>query len=180
MDDSFAFRTAVPPRRQLDPRAVRACVLLGLVAVGIGFFTSWVMTSERESFAAADRRVSTSELSVMQIQASAPLGTDADAKQAARIALVAAEAAFTGHRSFLDAGPPQLTALQPGFSFVDGPSTAPRIVSVAATRRVWAAAVMGSAGSCYWIRTTDAGSVTRGTVSDCTGRIALNASANGW
>ncbi len=176
MDDSFAFRTTVPIRRQVDPRTLKAGVFLGLVSLGIGLFASWVIASERDSFARADRRDTSSDIAVTQIQAPQPLGTAADAREAARSALLAAEAAFAQHRSFLDAGPAELSELQPGYIYVDGPSTMPRVVSVAATHRSWAAAVMGPAGTCYWIRTTVGGSDGHGTTEECTGVAALTAS----
>ena len=56
-----------------------------------------------------------------------------------------------GAGTFLDAGPAQLSALQPGYTFVDGPSTMPTIVSVAAEQDVWAAAVLSPSGTCFWI-----------------------------
>jgi hypothetical protein len=180
MDDSFTFRTVVPLRRRIDPRAVKAGVFLLFVALGVGLFANWVMTSERESFARADRRETASEIAVTQIQATAPLGTDAEAMEAARMTLTAARAAFTEHGSFADADPARLTALQPGYIFVDGPSTMPRVVSIAATHRSFAAAVMGPAGTCYWIRSTEGEAVGRGTASECTGAAALIARPQGW
>ncbi len=181
MDDSFSFRTTAPIRRQLDPRALKAAVFVGLVALGIGSFANWVISSERESFARADRRGSAAEPAVGQIAVVPdPVGTDADAKTGARIALVAARAAFAPHRTFLDAGPAQLSVLQPGYSFVDGPSTTPRIVSVATRSHVWAAAIQSPTGTCFWVRTTDAGRVDRGTTAECTGEAALTAAHDGW
>jgi hypothetical protein len=180
MDDSFAFRTTVPIRRQLDPRAFKAGVFLLVVALGIGLFAHWVVKSERASLARADRRDTDSEIAVTQIQATGPLGTEADAMEAARITLMAARAAFTEHGSFADADPARLTALQPGYIFVDGLSTMPRVVSVAATHRSFAAAVMGPAGTCYWIRTADGGPVSRGSADECTGAAALIARHEGW
>ena len=180
MDDSFAFRTTVPLRRQLDPRVLKAGAFFGMIVLGIGLFANWVISSERESFAKAERRESISEVAVTQIGMTEPMATDAEAKEAARLALVAARAAFTEHRSLLDAGPAQLTALQPGYTFVDGPSTMPRIVSVASTKGLWAAAIMGPEGTCYWIRMTSGGDVSRGTGSECTGTVALSAEDEGW
>jgi hypothetical protein len=84
--------------------------------------------------------------------------------------------AFIEHGSFLDAGPAQLSALQPGYTFVDGPSTAPSIVSVASTTDTWAAAVGGSGGRCHWIRATSVGNVSHGTGLECTGAAALSPS----
>jgi hypothetical protein len=101
---------------------------------------------------------------------------DAEAEQAADVALAVATEAFDEHESFLEAGPAQLSRMQHGYTFVDGPSTAPTIVSIASTEKIWAAAVHGSDGVCHWIRTTSAGTVSYGTGLDCTGAAALDPS----
>lgn len=174
MDDSFVFSTTVPIRRQLDPRALKAGVFLGVFVLGVGLFARWVISSERESIARADRRGSPEDIAVTQIGTPADLpASEADAKEAAEAAFTAARAAFSERRSFLDAGPAALTALQPGYTFVDGPSTAPRVVSIAATRHSWAASVLGPGGTCYWVRVMAGGRVSRGSGPDCTGAAAL-------
>jgi hypothetical protein len=178
MDDSFAFRTAVPLGRQFNPTVVKVAVFGTLVLLGIGLFANWVINSERESFSRADRSVLASSAEGGQIDDPAqPATIDADAEKATGIALDAARAAFIDHQSFLDAGPAQLSALQPGYTFVDGPSTASSIVSVASTADTWAAAVRGSGGICHWIRATSAGNVGQGTGTGCTGAAVLVPSA---
>lgn len=174
MDDSFSFRSTVPLRREFDPLVVKAAVFCTLVVLGIGLFANWVMRSERESFSRADRGAVPSDVEAEPLDGSAHVATiDGEAEKATRIALDAARAAFLEHRSFLDAGPAQLGALQPGFIFVDGPSTMSRIVSVASTADSWAAAVRGPDGTCHWIRATSAGDITRGIGSECIGTAAL-------
>jgi hypothetical protein len=181
MDDSFAFRTTVPLRRQVDPRALKAAALVSVIVLGIGLFANWVVASERRSLARAERRGSASEVTVTQIETVGPLPTDADAMEAVRIALVTAKAAFTEHRTFSDASTWRLAELQPGYIFVDGPSTMPRVVSVASARQAWAAAAMGPDGTCYWIRATDRWALDRGTSSEeCTGSAALTSTGQGW
>ena len=176
MDDSFVFRTTVPIRRQLDPRVLKVGVLLGVLVLGIGSFARWVIASERESFVRADRRGASASVAVTQIGMSADLSTStADAEEAVEAAFTAAKAAFTERRSFLDAGPAALAALQPGYTYVDGPSTMPSVVSIAATRHSWAASVLGLGGTCYWIRVTGGGVVSHGSGSACTGAAALAA-----
>jgi hypothetical protein len=173
MDDSFSFRSTVPLRREFDPLAVKAAVFGTLVVLGIGLFANWVIRSERESFSQADRSV-TSDVGAEPLDGSAHLNTTGEeAEKATGIALDAARAAFGEHRSFLDAGPAQLSALAPGYLFVDGPSTTSRIVSVASTADTWAAAVQGPDGTCHWIRATKAGDITRGIGSECLGTAAL-------
>ena len=126
------------------------------------------MTSERESFARGSHAVMTS-MRVGQIEGTADrLGTDDDAEEATRIALTAARAAFVQRGSFLAADPARLSELQPGYTFVDGPSTMPEIVSVAADRHAWAAAVLGPSGTCFWIRADVAGTISTGSAPGTT------------
>ena len=173
MDDSFAFRTTVPLRRRFDPTMVRLAVFLTLVVLGVVLFSNWVVTSERNSFSRTSREVVPSGTEVVQTESLTGPSTTAVAEEATEIALGAAKIAFSKHRSFLDAGPAQLSILQPDYTFVDGPSTTSRIVSVAATSDTWAAAVQGAGGTCYWIRMSGAGEVTHGIGSECTGSAAL-------
>ncbi|MCD6022955.1 MAG: hypothetical protein K0R20_2665 [Actinomycetia bacterium] len=174
MDESFAYRTTLPPGPRLEPWLVKGVVVLVVLALGIGLFARWVVASERASFARGSQRVSPS-MSVGRLRGSEdPAGTDADAEEATRIALTAARAALAGSGSFLAAEPSRLSALQPGFTFVDGPSTTSTIVSVAADRREWAAAVLGPSGTCYWVRAHRHGTVEAGTSSMCTGAAVLS------
>jgi hypothetical protein len=174
MDDSFSFRSTVPLRREFDPLAVKAALFGTLVVLGIGLFANWVIRSERESFSRADRGSTASDVDAEPLDGSALVSnTGEEADEATGIALDAARAAFREHRSFLDAGPAQLSALQPGYTFVDGPSTTSRVVSVASTADTWAAAVRESDGMCHWIRATRAGNITRGIGSECVGTAAL-------
>jgi hypothetical protein len=174
MDDSFAFRTTAPARRQADRRLVKVGIKVGIFLCLVAWFAGWVIASERKSL--ADRPASAA---AAQAPASAqeplpdPDATLQDARDALRIAFAAARAASIEGRTFLDAGPARLTELQPGYSYVDGPSTMPRIVSVASSHDVWAAAVMAPDGTCLWIRATLEGEVTRATGVECTGSAAL-------
>ena len=77
------------------------------------------------------------------------LTIDAAARADARTALNAARRAAGGRATFLDAGPGHLAQPIDSLIFVDGPSRAPGVVSVASTRETWAAAVMGPSGTCY-------------------------------
>ena len=174
MDDSFSFCSTVPLRREFDPLAVKAAVFGMLVVLGIGLFANWVIRSERASFSRADRGSTASDVDAEPLDGSALVSNTGDeADEAIGIALDAARAALREHRTVLDAGPAQLSALQPGYTFVDGPSTTSRIVSVASTVDTWAAAVHGLDGMCHWIRATRAGDITRGMGSECTGTAAL-------
>lgn len=178
MDDAFSFRTTVPLRRGYDPLLVKVAVFGALVVFGVGLFSNWVIRSERESFSRAGGRVMPSTIDPAQVEApeAAAAEVDAEAEQAADVALAVATEAFDEHESFLEAGPAQLSRMQRGYTFVDGPSTAPTIVSVASTAKIWAAAVQGSDGICHWVRTTNAGTVSRDIGLECTGTAALDPS----
>lgn len=176
MDDSFSFRTTIPLRRRVDPRLVHAGVWLAIVLTVIGCFASWVVASERRSF--ATRSAPGAEPTAIAVSpAPDPNATIEDAREALRVALVAARAASTQRGSFLDADPAGLSALQPGYTFVDGPSTTTRIVSVASEPDAWAAAVLAPDGTCLWIRVTGSGAPTRGVGAGCTGAAALGSGA---
>ncbi|HET6790149.1 MAG TPA: hypothetical protein VFI35_01005 [Actinomycetota bacterium] len=172
MDDSFTYRTTLPQGPRVEPGLVKAAAALVVLALGIGLFARWVVASERASFARGYQRVLPS-MSVGHLRGSDPVRTDAEAEEATRIALAAARVALAGSGSFLAAEPARLSALQPGFTFVDGPSTTSTIVSVASDRRVWAAAVLGPSGTCFWVRAHRNGAVERGTSSTCTGASVL-------
>ena len=173
MDDSFAYRTTLPPEPRVEPWVVKGAVVSALIVLAIVLFARWVVTSERESLVRGSHPVMPST-KVGQIEGAADrLGTDDDAEEATRIALVAARAASV-EGGFLAADPARLSTLQPGYTFVDGPSTMPEIVSVAADRHTWAAAVLGPSGTCFWIRAERDGSVETGTASSvCTGAAVL-------
>ena len=122
LDDSFTYRTTLPQGPRVEPWLVKGAVVLVVLALGIGLFARWVVASERASFARGHQRVLPS-MSVGHLRGSDPVGTDAEAEEATRIALAAARVALAGSGSFLAAEPARLSALQPGFTFVDGPST---------------------------------------------------------
>jgi hypothetical protein len=173
VDDSFAYRATLPPGPRFAPWVVKTAVASGLLVLAVVLFARWVVASERESFARGMDPVIPATL-VGQIEGrSEGATTDADAEEATRLALAAARAAIAAGGSFLDADPARLSALQPGYTFVDGPSSMPEIVSVAADRHAWAAAVLGPSGTCYWIRADANGRVATGTSSVCTGAEIL-------
>jgi hypothetical protein len=178
MDDSFAFRTTVPVRRQVDRRLVKGGIGVGVFLFAVAWFATWVIASERKSF--ADRPAPAMAAPAPAGEATPdPEATLQDARVALQIAWMAARAASTERRTFLDAGPARLTELQPGYSYVDGPSTMPRIVSVATRDDAWAAAVMAPDGTCLWIRATLGGDVARATGVGCTGSAALRSRGRG-
>ncbi|HEX6401217.1 MAG TPA: hypothetical protein VF108_12220 [Actinomycetota bacterium] len=174
MDDSFTYRTTLPPGPRVEPWHVKGAVVLVVLALGVGLFARWVVASERASLARGGYQRVLPSMSVGHLRGSGdPVGTDAEAEEATRIALAAARVALAGSGTFVAAEPARLSALQPGFTFVDGPSTTSTIVSVAADRRVWAAAVLGPSGTCFWVRAHRDGAVETGTSSTCTGAAVL-------
>ena len=179
MDDAFSFRTDQRQRR-LDPRALRLAIAAGLVALVVGAFANWVISSERASFA----RVKTADAPTTDTSARSPVvapgpTTDDVAREHAQIALAAAEH-IVQRGSFADASPAELTAAHLGFTFVEGPSTEPEIISLASSRTGWAAAVMADSSTCYYIRLGSGDAVTFGTGLDCTGAAALAAHDPSW
>lgn len=175
MDDSFAYRTTVPFRRRLDLRLVKLGVALALVLVSIGLFANWVIASERRSLMRGSSPVAAEEPAVPAPDPVVPEpgATDADAVEAVRLAVDAARAALASDGTFLAVTPARLEALQPGFTYVDGPSTTASVVSVASTEDAWAAAVLGPDGGCFWGWVPGGDTVARAAGDECTGAAAL-------
>ena len=181
MDDSFAYRTTVPIRRQVDPRLIKAAFGAVAVLMAVALFGTWVVASERRSLdrdhpsaLAADPAASTvPAVDDPAIAVPEPSATDDDVDEALRLATDAAWAIFTADGSFTGATPARLGALQRGYTYVDGPSTTASVVSVASTRGAWAAAVLGPDGVCVWTTISADGAVGRATGAECTGAAAL-------
>jgi hypothetical protein len=85
-----------------------------------------------------------------------------------------------GPRTLEHAGPWQLGGSIRWYTFTDGPSQDPRIVSVAARPRGWGVAVRSSTGACFYLHLDAQGRATFGSGDVCTGTVALAASARGW
>jgi hypothetical protein len=202
MSDTFTFVAPVMPRRRMDPFAMKLAAFGLALAVAISGFAMFVNREER----AADARRATFEAQqaaqdaarARQLDAEAEAGLarqhaatstvpaavarllDTQARDAAARALALARGALgrTGDLSGVSVA--QLSQWDRALLFVDGPSTAPSIVSVAQSGNTWAAAAMGPSGTCYWV-SLDAGGgarYDRGTV--CTGQAALAAARAAW
>jgi hypothetical protein len=170
VDDAFTYRSTVPIRREVDPGLVRAGVALLVLLILLVGFARWVIASERRSlagprFVTASRTAIEPAADVLQD----PTLTAADARAALRASLAAARVALLTDGSLLAATPGRLTELQPGYTYVDGPSTTPRIVSVASSGRAWVAVARSPEGSCLWLSLSSAGEVTQGDGLVCTG-----------
>lgn len=181
MNDTFSFHAPAEAfRRRLDPRWIRLGVATALLAVAVGSFGRWVVVSERA--ADARREAALTALREPPVEPALPppeMGDDA-AMAAANTALTIARDVFAATGSFSTASTAALAAEEPTLIFVDGPSPAPSIVSVEARDGVWAAAVMGEPGSCFWIKVTDDGAIRFGRGPECTGAAAIGADATAW
>ena len=196
MDEAFSLVAArMPPTRRLSPFGVRMVAMLIVLALLIAGFGAFVVGQQR----AADRRraaLVTSQAAAQDAQARAlavggirsetVASTDAvaalldgQARDAAAAALaVATEVASSS--SYDAARPAALAAHDQQLLYVDGPSTAPSVVSVYNGTAGWAAAVHGSGDTCYWVAVTPDGRTRYGTGAVCTGMAALAADRPAW
>lgn len=187
MDDTFTFVAPVMPRRQIDPFALRLAVATAVAVVVIGTFATFVVRHEhaadvqRTSLEQQAARADATRAAYVTAQADAVAITlDSQARDSADHALTLARGVLAQTSSVVDAGPFQLSGIQPSLLFVDGPSTSPAVVSIATTDAAWAAAVKGPSGACYWVRLSSAGDTTYGTGRLCTGEAAMAAAGVTW
>jgi hypothetical protein len=201
MSDTFTFVAPAMPRRRLDPFAARLLALTLVLAVLLAGFAAFVVRAERaadarratlEARQAAAEQAQTQRL-VQDAQAAfdrqqatsagAPRGVarllDEQARATADSALALATDALQHHGELSASGLTQLSG-DGALLFVDGPSTAPTIVSVAQDAGVWGAAVMGPSGTCYRVSLSADGVVRYDRGSTCTGQAALAASDAAW
>lgn len=182
MNDTFSFHAPADVfRRRVDPRWIRLGAVTLLVVVAVASFARWVVASEN----AADRRravaLGAPQLGGPQgppVETGPPVSVVPAEEAAAAAADTAVSIARDVHArtgSFEGASTALLAQEAPDLIFVDGPSVAPSIVSVLATTRRWAAAVMAEPGRCLWIATNADGLVRYGEGSGCTGDAATDA-----
>lgn len=187
MDDTFTFVAPVMPRRQIDPFAWRLAVTAVVTVVTIGAFANFVIRHEH----AADvqrtllqqqvERADAARAAHVTAQAdTAAITLDQQARDSADHAVTLARGVIEKTSVPSDAGPFQLSGIQPSLLFVDGPSTSPGVVSIATTDAAWAAAVRGPSGACYWVRLSSGGETTYGTGRLCTGAAAMSATGAVW
>ena len=195
MDDGFSLVASRMPRaRRLTSFDVRVLVLGTVAALLIAVFAGFVISQQR---AADARRASALEAqraaeTARATQAPAATATaphaddatvanmlDRQARDAATAALDAATQLAA--RSGVDAATiAALSTTAPDLLFVDGPSTAPSVVSVYVGSAGWAAAVRGSGDTCYWVARTTDGRDRYGRGATCTGLAALAADQPAW
>jgi type II secretory pathway pseudopilin PulG len=173
MNDSFNFgRQARPrPRVTLDPR-----LLLGAVVLILAVFGAY---AAMHLFASPGKQIARTERSVVS---SADAARDSAAQSALSTTLQTAKLAYVdGGEDFTSAGTGQLSALDPSFTYTDGPSTDPSVVSLATTKTSWSAAVMSDSGTCFWIHDdVTVGTTTYGHGTPCTGAAAAGATGTSW
>jgi hypothetical protein len=189
MDETFAFIAPVMPKRAIHPLAIRAGVIAAVFVASVGALGVYVVQHEQAADAkrqALEAQMAAAEEAQVETLAGSvdvPAGIgdtiDGTAQDAADESLGFAQRILRDGGSFADAGPAQLAALGSPLLFVDGPSTAPTIVSVATTDTAWAAAVAGP-GGCALIMLTSGGTIARATGSECTGAAALAATGTAW
>ena len=194
MSETFSFVAPAMPRRRIDPFVVKLGVL-GLVATMlIAAFSAFVVEQERsadqrrEALQAQARADEQRQAAALTAQGPATASTRGPAASGAVASLLDEQARATVDRTvtlvqqaagpahdFASADATSLSDAQPSLLFVDGPSTAPSIVSVWASQSAWAGAVMGPSGTCYWVTVLADGSVRYGEGAQCTGQAALAA-----
>jgi hypothetical protein len=201
MNDTFSIVAPVMPRRQVDPFGVKLAVSGVVLLLLVSAFGSFVVHAERaadvrraalEAMIRAQDQARATELAA---QADAALTAedpaselpvavaqllDAQARTNASAALAVARRALSSGGSLAQAGVTALAHARPSLTFVDGPSAAPTIVSVAVTGTTWAAAVMGPSGTCYWVALRPDANPRYGSGDACTGQAALAAGRTSW
>ena len=200
VSDTFTFIAPVMPRRHTDPFAMKLATFGAVLLLLISGFATFVVAQERsadarhaslEAATRAQEQATADRLALIPDAAAAdqvaagpvPGGVakllDAQARDAAERALALARGAL-GHGDLGAADAAQLAGADPTLLFVDGASTAPSIVSVAVSRGVWAAAVMGPSGACYGVSIDTHGVVRYDRSHPCTGGNALAAVRTAW
>jgi hypothetical protein len=178
MDDTFTFVAPVMPGRQFDPFALRLAACATVLTLLLGCFSVFLVAHEHAADARRMALQAQARKAATDDAATATTGTtpggivDVEAQSSLERALTLARAVLREDGSFSGADPAALQELQPSLVFVDGPSTAPRIVSVAAGRSGWAAATLGASGTCYWVRAAVGGTTVHGSGRACTGAAA--------
>jgi hypothetical protein len=201
VSDTFTFIAPVMPRRHADPFAVKLATFGVVLLLLISGFATFVVAQERSADARhaaleavkraqeqadAGRLASIPDAAVAAdpvVAGPVPGGVakllDGQARDAAERALALARGAL-GRGDLAAAGAAQLADADQILLFVDGPSTAPTIVSVAVSGGIWAAAVMGLSGACYWVSIDAQGVVRYDRSRACSGHAALAAADPTW
>jgi hypothetical protein len=196
MDDAFRLVASQMPRtRRLTPFEVRAIALLVVAGVILASFAAFVVHQQRAADARraqAIARQQAADLASAQQSEEAALAEgiaadgatfegllDREARDAATAALASAIRLAGAHGADAVTAA-ALSAADPDVVYVDGPSTAPSVVSVYAGRAGWAAAVHGGGDTCLWVAFSAPGRERYGAGTTCTGVAALGADNPSW
>jgi hypothetical protein len=196
MDDAFRLVASQMPRtRRLTPFEVRAIALLVVAAMLLASFAAFVVHQQRAADARraqAIARQQAADLASAQQTQDAALAEgmaadgatvegllDREARDAATAALVTAMRLAEAHGADAVTAA-ALSATDPDVVYVDGPSTAPSVVSVYAGPAGWAAAVHGGGDTCLWVAFSAPGRDRYGAGTTCTGVAALGADNPSW
>jgi hypothetical protein len=188
--ETFSYRAVpMPLRRRLRRRSVKVTVVVALILFGVASFARWVTDSERASFRALALHtsppalISTIQGSGDTAEAIAAITTTPQDIQAQNVAhqVMMAARHLAARGSFADAGPAQLAKRLPAYTFVEGPSPIPQIVSVTAAAHGWAVAVAATTGRCFMIRVVAGNGVRYGSSSDgCSSAAAMHVTGTSW
>jgi hypothetical protein len=197
MDETFSLVATHMPRRRMTPFATKMTVMLSVLGLLVLLFGAFVMGQqhaadarraallvERRAEAAAQAQALATEDGATDPSVS-PSGADVadllddQARSAAETALHAAVGIASGGSVEL-ASPAGMTQAEHTLLYVDGPSTAPSVISIYAGTAGWAAAVRGGDHQCFWVALTPDGRERYGTGSPCTGTAALGADRPTW
>ena len=196
MDDAFRLVASQMPRtRRLTPFEVRAIALLVVAAMLMASFAAFVVHQQRAADARraqAIARQQAADLASAQQTQDAALAEgiaadgatvegllDREARDAATAALATAMRLAEAHGADAVTAA-ALSAADPDVVYVDGPSTAPSVVSVYAGSAGWAAAVHGGGDTCLWVAFSAPGRERYGAGATCTGVAALGADNPSW
>jgi hypothetical protein len=167
--DEFNFGKPARPQVSLNPKWLMGAGALLVAALAIYGFMSMVSKGGHEVAAA---QVS----AVQQIDHS----QDVLAQTSLTSAMAAAKTLFVDNGTYDGVGPAELAALEPAFTYTDGPSPNPNTISVATQGTTAGLAAMSPSGTCFYLRDDGAGGITYGSGTECTGMAALGATAASW
>lgn len=187
MSDAFNFgepakhgaRAAKAPRVARPPREggakntkvlVLGVVVLGVVVVIVGFMK---FAGSSGSQIAQDQAT---------VVAQAGVADDTAAKSNAQAAIYAAKTGMAESGSYSGLDAIKMKAIEPTFTYTDGLSTGPTVLSVASNDTSVAFAVLSPSGHCFYVKDTSGTGTTYGAgAATCTGQAALtSAVAPAW
>lgn len=186
MDDNFSFgehgkewsasklqgRTRAGREGRARPR-IGGAMLLGIAVVVVVGLVVGVMATMKSGGEVAAAAASTALDTVGDAQNAQ---AEITVRQTQTMAMQLFAEGTTDGPSYLAATPEALAQMDAQYTYTDGESTGPTVVSVAATADEWAAAVRSDSGTCLWIH-LQGSAVSSGSGTACTGQAAMAATA---